>query len=244
MANDFDKANILITGAASGTGAAIACLLASLGAKKLILADHDEERLSDFAFSLPCERQLLIGDVAVEALWANADLTGLTHAAVTAPFHHFTDPVADRALDQSSDPAGHPAAGAPQAIADTPFEGWRRVVSANLDGAFLALQAAFRAMSGNGGSIVVTAASTGIAARAASAASGASNAALVELARIAALEGASAGIRVNSIAACPVAAGHDDIAARVAFLLSRDCAGSGNAPLSEKPPFGFGHATL
>ena len=51
---------------------------------KLILADLDEDRLRDFAFSLPCERQMLIGDVADEQLWADADLTGLTHAVVNA----------------------------------------------------------------------------------------------------------------------------------------------------------------
>ena len=54
------------------------------GAKKLILVDLDEDRLRDFAFSLPCERQMLVGDVADEEMWADADLTGLTHAVVNA----------------------------------------------------------------------------------------------------------------------------------------------------------------
>jgi len=81
---DFENAIVLITGAASGIGAATATLLASQGAKKLILADLDEDRMADFAFSLPCERQLIVGDVADEQLWADADLTGLTHAVVNA----------------------------------------------------------------------------------------------------------------------------------------------------------------
>ena len=34
------------------------------GARKLILMDRDEDRLRDFAFTLPCERQIRIGDVA------------------------------------------------------------------------------------------------------------------------------------------------------------------------------------
>jgi 2-keto-3-deoxy-L-fuconate dehydrogenase len=51
-----------------------------------------------------------------------ADLTGLTHAVVNAGI----------------------GAGAP--IAETSFEEWRRVMSVNLDGAFLTLKAAMRAM--------------------------------------------------------------------------------------------------
>jgi NAD(P)-dependent dehydrogenase (short-subunit alcohol dehydrogenase family) len=176
MSSDFDKANILITGAASGIGAATACLLASRGAKKLILMDRDEDRMADFAFSLPCERQLLVGDVADEDLWGRADLTGLTHAVVNAG-------IGDSApIDESS------------------FADWRRVMSVNLDGAFLTLQAAMRAMKGSGGSIVLTASAAGVKAEPGIAAYAASKAAVIQLARVAAKEGASAGIRVNSIA--------------------------------------------
>lgn len=39
---DFTGAIILVTGAASGIGAATATLLAGQGAKKLILVDRDE----------------------------------------------------------------------------------------------------------------------------------------------------------------------------------------------------------
>lgn len=176
MDNDFDKANILITGAASGIGAATACLLAARGAKKLILADRDEERLADFAFSLPCERQLLVGDVADEVLWTNADLTGLTHAVVNAGI----------------------GAGGP--IEETSFAEWRQVMSVNLDGAFLTLQAAMRAMKTSGGSILLTASAAGLKAEPGIAAYGSSKAAVIQLAKIAAKEGAPSGIRVNSIA--------------------------------------------
>lgn len=176
MSNDFDRASILITGAASGIGAATARLLAARGAKKLILADWDEERLSDFAFSLPCERQLLVGNIASEALWANADLTGITHAVVNAGI------------------------GAGVSIEESSFAEWRRVMSVNLDGAFLTLQAAMRAMKGSGGSIVLIASVAGVKAEPGTAAYGASKAAVIQLARIAAKEGAANGIRVNSIA--------------------------------------------
>jgi 2-keto-3-deoxy-L-fuconate dehydrogenase len=174
----FDNAIILVTGAASGIGAATATRLATDGARKLILADLDEDRLRDFAFSLPCERQMMIGDVADEALWASADLTGLTHAVVNAGI----------------------GAGAP--IAETSFAEWRRVMSPNLDGAFLTLQAAMRAIKagGQGGAIVLTASAAGIKAEPGIAAYGASKAAVIHLARIAAKEGGPDRIRVNSIA--------------------------------------------
>jgi 2-keto-3-deoxy-L-fuconate dehydrogenase len=173
---DFSNAVALITGAASGIGAATATRLATSGARKLILVDLEEEKLRDFAFTLPCERQPIIGDVADPDLWAAADLTGLTHAVVNAGI----------------------GAGAP--IVDSSFEDWRRVLSVNLDGAFLTLQAAMRAMRDRGGSIVLTASAAGIKAEPGIAAYGASKAAVIHLARIAAKEGGPLGIRVNAIA--------------------------------------------
>ena len=172
----FSHCIALITGAASGIGAATATRLAAEGARKLILMDRDEDKLRDFAFTLPCERQIKIGDVADVELWEREDLTGLTHAVVNAGI------------------------GAGGAIADLPFDEWRRVMSINLDGAFLTLQAAMRAMQGSGGSIVLTASVAGLKAEAGISAYGASKAAVIHLARIAAKEGAASGIRVNAIA--------------------------------------------
>ena len=175
---DLKDAVVLITGAASGIGAAVATRACAGGARKLILSDIDEDRLRDFAFSLPCERQMMIGDVADEAMWTNADLTGLTHAFVNAGI------------------------GAGTAIEEMSFAEWRRVMSVNLDGAFLTLQAALRAIRATGGrgAIVLTASAAGLKAEPGIAAYGASKAAVIHLARIAAKEGAAAGIRVNAIA--------------------------------------------
>ncbi len=175
---DFEGAIALITGAASGIGAATATVLANQGARKLILVDLDEGKLADFAFSLPCERQLMIGDVADEALWAGADLTGLSHAVVNAG-------IAD------SGP-----------ISELDFAQWRRVMSVNLDGAFLTLKAAMRAIrsGGKGGAIVLTASAAGVKAEPGIAAYAASKAAVIQLGRVAAKEGAPDRIRVTSIA--------------------------------------------
>jgi len=175
---EFAEAKILITGAASGIGAAVATRLAAGGARKLILIDRDEVKLRDFGFTLPCERQPIIGDVADEAMWNAADLTGLTHAVVNAGI------------------------GEGKPIAEMSFEDWRRVMRVNLDGAFLTLQSALKAIraTGQGGAIVLTASVAGIKAEHGIAAYGASKAAVIHLARIAAKEAAADGIRVNAIA--------------------------------------------
>lgn len=79
---------------------------------------------------------------------------------------------------------------------------WRRTLRVNLDGAMLSLQSALRAMiaHGRGGAIVVVASVTGLKAEPGTAAYGASKAGLIQLARVAAKEGAPHGIRVNAIA--------------------------------------------
>lgn len=223
----------LITGAASGIGAATARLLAGKG-HKLILMDQDSDGLA----TLPAGGRL-IGDVADPALWVDADLSGLSHAVINAGI----------------------GAGGP--IEDMTLGEWRQVMAVNLDGAFLSLQAAMRAIraGGKGGAIVVTASVAGVKAEPGIAAYAASKAAVIQLAKVAAKEGAAAGIRVNAIApggvetpiwakqpffqeliaakgseeaayaalaglATPLGryARPEEIAAQIAFLLSDDCA--------------------
>jgi len=175
---DFANAVALVTGAGSGIGAATAARLADGGAARLILADREGAALSGVAAGLSCKTQLIVGDVGDEALWDRADLTGLTHALVNAGV----------------------TSGGP--IEDLDFAEWRRVMAVNLDGAFLTLRAAMRAIraSKRGGAIVLTASASGVKAEAGVAAYGASKAAVIQLARVAAKEGAAANIRVNAIA--------------------------------------------
>lgn len=174
MAERFEARNILITGAASGIGLAVARLLAAEGAGRLILVDRDAAALG--ALDLGVETQRVVGDVADERMWNEIDLSGLDHAVVNA---------------------GIAGAGP---IATLDFAEWRRILSVNLDGAFLTLRAAMRAMAGRGGSIVLTASAAGIKAEPGVAAYGCSKAALIHLAKVAAKEGAGDGIRVNAIA--------------------------------------------
>ena len=164
----------LVTGAASGIGLATATLLADT-AERLILVDRDADALARVA--LPCTVDLLPGDVADEDFWESAApyLGGLNHAVVNA---------------------GVAGAGA---IAGLDFAEWRRILSVNLDGAFLTLRAAMRAMTG-GGAIVATASAAGIKAEPGIAAYAASKAGLIQLVRVAAKEGAARRLRVNAIA--------------------------------------------
>ncbi len=166
----------LITGAASGIGRATAELLAGKG-HELVLAD-----IAPLEATLPAVATAtrLIGDVSDEAFWNvhQESLAGLTHAVVNA---------------------GVSSAGP---IEQLDFAEWRRVMAINLDGAFLTLRAALRAIRAGSGerSVVLTASVAGMKAEPGVAAYGASKAGVIQLAKVAAKELAAEGIRVNAIA--------------------------------------------
>lgn len=169
----FEGKSILITGAASGIGRAISELAAREGAERLVLVDMNWEALQEFDPGSEVAR--LTGDVADPEFWSGANVGELDHAVINAG-------VAGSGL-----------------VTDLGFKEWRRILSVNLDGAFLSLQAALRAMRG-GGSIVTVASAAGLKPEPGVAAYGASKAGLIQLTRIAAKESAARRIRVNAIA--------------------------------------------
>ena len=173
---DFAGRSALVTGAASGIGAACARALAARGAARLWLVDVDGAGLE--ALDLPGEVHRIAGSVADEALWADLEprLSGLNHAVVNAGI----------------------GSGGP--IASLSLAEWRKVMAVNLDGAFMTLATALRAMGATGGSAVVVASTTGIKPLAGIGPYGVSKAAVAHMARIAAVENARKGIRVNAIA--------------------------------------------
>lgn len=172
MASDFSGKTALVTGAASGIGAACARWLDAHGIARLVLVDRDEVTLN-----LSCATERLTGDVGHPDFWRIAEprLGRIDLAVVNAGV----------------------ASGSP--IAETEFSEWRRVLGVNLDGAFLTLRAVMRAI-GAGGSVVVTASASGLKAEPSTAAYGASKAGAIQLAKVAAKEGATRGVRVNAIA--------------------------------------------
>ena len=166
----------LITGAASGIGRATAELLASRG-HQLVLVDVDD--LAPIVPGHPGTTRA-IGNVSSETFWTEAEstLVGLTHAVINAGV----------------------SSGGP--IDQLDFAEWRRVMSVDLDGAFLTLRAALRAINASSGprALVLTASVSGIKPEPGVAAYGSSKAAVIQLARVAAKEVAPEGLRVNAIA--------------------------------------------
>ena len=177
MIQDFDFAGrtALVTGAASGIGAACAVWLAERGIARLVLVDRDGPGLE--RLGLARESVNFTGDVADPALWERIEVEAgaLDHAVINAGI------------------------GAGALLAETSLEDWRRVLSVNLDGAFLSLRTALRLLR-DGGSAVLTASAIALKAEPATAAYGASKAAVIKLATVAAKEHASRGVRVNAIA--------------------------------------------
>lgn len=173
MTQTFTGKTALITGAASGIGKAAAQHLAANGAKHLTLVDRDAASLE--ALQLACSIESIPGDVSDEALWDRLDLANLDLAVVNAG-----------------------VAGA-SPIASHDYAEWRRILGVNLDGAFLTLRAALRAIN-DGGAIVTVASASGLKPEPGVAAYGASKAALIHLTKVAAREAAPRRVRVNAIA--------------------------------------------
>ena len=172
---DFAGRSALVTGAASGIGGACTGWLAERGIARLVLVDRDTAALD--TLDLPCTIERHAGDVADPALWewVEAAIGSIDFAILNAG-------IAD---------------GCP--IADLDFAGWRRILATNLDGAFLSLCTAMRAIE-DGGSVVLTASASGFKAEPGTAAYGASKAGVIQLARVASKEAAPRRIRVNAIA--------------------------------------------
>lgn len=186
---DLDRLNpvTLITGAASGIGAACASLLSRRSEGGLILIDFDEETLCKTADSLsqPPERVTTMAfDVADPDRWNDASNFILNQYG---------------RLDWAIVNAGVAHAAS---IEETDLVDWRRVMSTNLDGAFLTMRAVMPLMRehSQGGSIVVTASASALKAEPNVGAYAASKAGLLQLMRVAAKEGAPDNIRVNAIA--------------------------------------------
>ena len=118
----------LITGASQGIGAATARAFVAAG-HKVALAARGREKLDALAAEL--------GENALAVPCDVAD-----PAAVDALYGRILD--AHGRLDVVFNNAGLNVA--PRDVGDTPFEDWRKVISVNLDGAFLIASGAFRVM--------------------------------------------------------------------------------------------------
>jgi len=178
--SDFSGRTALVTGAASGIGAATARWMAERGLGELVAVDMDAGGLD--ALDLPCQVRRVACDVSDPDAWdeIESSLSRLDHALINAGI----------------------ASGTP--IVEQDFAGWKRMQAVNLDGAFLGLRCALRAMTKGGEtrgkSAVLTSSVAGIRPLPWTSAYGSTKAAVAHLARIAAAEHARDGIRVNAVA--------------------------------------------
>ena len=166
----------LVTGAASGIGAAIVARLLAEGAIAIA---------SDLSISPGAETEFLHLDTADEGSWITAiDSVCGKHGR----------------LDILVNNAGISAA-TPTPIRDVALQDWQKVMSVNLDGVFLGMKHAMRAMEGKGGSIVNIASMLSFVAIPDSGAYCASKGGVLQLTRAGALEGAAMRppVRVNSV---------------------------------------------
>ncbi len=169
----------LVTGAASGIGAAAARLLAS-GGRFVYCTDVTRAGTEEVAAEIGLDRAAWLHlDVTDEADWAG------TIEAIRNRGHR---------LDAVVHAAGVAAA---SPLVDTSLEAWRRVMAINLDGSFLAVRHGIAAMREHGGAIVLVGSASGIRPAAGAAAYSASKAAVTMLARTAAKECREAGIPVR-----------------------------------------------
>lgn len=176
----FLGANVLITGASKGIGGACAQAFSRHGAN-VWLTDVDDATGRDHAATLGAGVRYCHLDVTSESDWATAiseiSRHGPLHVLVNSAGAAIKAPLADTSLDQ-----------------------FRTMIDLNLIGTFLGIKAAANAMSA-GGSIINLASLRGVLATAELGAYGASKFGVRALTRVAALELADRGIRVNAV--CP-----------------------------------------
>jgi 2-keto-3-deoxy-L-fuconate dehydrogenase len=175
----------LITGAASGIGAACAQMIMLESGTELVMADRDGESLTAVVATLPRPQDVLTitMDVTDEAGWATAT------AKIKDRFGRLDWVVASAGVTFGA------------AITDTSLEDWRRVLAINLDGVFLTLRATLPLIraGGQGGAVVIVSSAAAVKAEPGVGAYGASKAGALQLAKVAAKEGAPDRIRVNAL---------------------------------------------
>ena len=188
---DLARRRILVTGAAKGIGARLCVLLGEAGAR-VACADIDGSGAAMTAAAVTAaggEGLAVTLDVRDEAGWA------ATVSAVQAAWG---------GLDGLVNNAGVILM---KPLLETTLEDWRRVNAINVEGSFLGLQAAGRAMAGSGGGSIVNLSSIyGVVGSAGFTAYCASKGAVRLMTKAAALEFGRAGlrIRVNSVHPGPI----------------------------------------
>ncbi len=182
----FSGTTALVTGAASGIGAAVVDTLVAQGITELVLVDINEEQLDATAARFgETNVDVLVSafDIADERRWADL------RAQITERFGGLDYAVANAGISGA------------ERIADTTLDGLHKVMGVNVDGAFLTVQTAMGLMREHErpGSIVVVASTAALSPLSLMLSYAVSKSAALQLAQVAAKDGASDGIRVNAI---------------------------------------------
>ncbi len=188
MADRFDGKVALITGAASGIGAAAARRFAAEGAR-LVLGDIDEEGMSSLAKELGGEKRAICRATDVREL---AQVEALTAAAA----EHFGR------LDIVFNNAGIGAYGQSP---DLDPELWHNIIAVDLHSVYYGCRAAIPYLrEAGGGAIVNTASISGLFGDYGLAAYNAAKGAVVNYTRTTAIDHARENIRVNAVCPGPI----------------------------------------
>jgi NAD(P)-dependent dehydrogenase (short-subunit alcohol dehydrogenase family) len=180
---------VLVTGGASGIGRATVDRLVDEGAR-VACVDVDVAGIERAVGEL--------GEERVFGVTADVSREEEVVAAFAAVRDHFGR------VDAVHNNAG--IEGSPTPLVDASITEFDRVVSVNLRGAFLVLREMLRTAADQGGpaAIVNTASGTGVHAVAGLAAYSATKAGVISLTRVAAVEAAAAGVRVNAVVPGPI----------------------------------------
>lgn len=179
----FKDKVVIVTGAASGIGAATARRFSAEGAR-VALIDRDRTNLETVAQELPPDRTTHhVVDVSDSAA---------VEAMVSAVVSRFGG------LDVMINNAGIHEGGAPDKITD---DQWRKVMATDVDGVFFGCRAAIPHLTKTRGSIVNTASVSGTGGDWSMSPYNAAKGAVVNLTRALAMDLGKKGVRVNAI--CP-----------------------------------------
>jgi NAD(P)-dependent dehydrogenase (short-subunit alcohol dehydrogenase family) len=189
---DVSGARVVVTGAASGLGLAMAEVMAEGGAR-VTLADLDADGLERAAANLPGSRTFALDVSDPEAVRSLFDEVVAEQGGVDVAFANAGISLEPGVVDER---------GGLEAL---DVETWRKVLGVNLDGVVFTMREAARHMKKQGsGKIVVTASTAGFGTDPMVGYSySATKAAVIILVRQAALELAKHGVHVNAIAPGP-----------------------------------------
>jgi NAD(P)-dependent dehydrogenase (short-subunit alcohol dehydrogenase family) len=185
MTYDFFGKSAIVTGAASGIGAAIAKALARDGAC-LVLADIDLEKAEEVS------RQIVASGGKAIAMETNVTDALQVEAMVD---------MAKRTYGGLNLAVNNAGIGGPSApTGEYPLDGWHKVIDTNLHSVFYGLRYEIPAIIASGGGAIVNMASVlGSVGFASAPAYVAAKHGVVGLTKVAAMEYAKRGVRINSI---------------------------------------------